>query len=159
MKRDQGHVQDQKQVSDTEKTREVAGKIDQLVTPKASHQLSQAHVLWVDDNPRNNTYQQAALEELGIRFTISTSTEDALKKVQSEKYDAIISDMGRPPDQRAGYTLLEKLHEMNIKTPFIIYVAGGSSRRNVVEALNRGAFGTTNNSQELFELVVNAIKG
>jgi len=65
--------------------------------------------------------------------------------------------MGRPPDPQAGYTLLEKIKERQINTPFIIY-AGSRSPEHVAEARKRGAIGTTNNPQELFEMVVDAIK-
>lgn len=156
MKQDQDKAQIH--VSNTEQTQEAAGKIDQLVTPEASRQLSAASVLWVDDNPTNNIYERQALEALGMRFTLSISTQDAIEKVQSNTYDVIISDMGRPPDQRAGYTLLGKLKELGVATPFIIY-AGSRLPEHVAEARRNGAFGTTNDPQELFELVVNAIKG
>ncbi len=157
----QNDAQGNKQISDMKNTEETAERINQLVTPKASQQLNRASVLWVDDIPTNNTYQRQALEALGIRFTISKSTDDALNKLQLKQYDVIISDMGRPPDRRAGYTLLEKLKEMNNNmnnnTPFIIYAAGKRPEHDA-EARKRGAIGTTSNPQELFELVVNAIK-
>ena len=126
--------------------------------------LAGAKVLWVDDHPDNNDYERSILEALGIRFTISTSTEDALEKVQYNFYDAIISDMGRqPPDRKApyeqyaGYTLLKELQERGICTPFIIYA---SSNRPEHEALakSRGALGSTDNPQKLEQLVIDAIQ-
>jgi CheY-like chemotaxis protein len=141
----------------TEETRETAERINQLITPGAAQQLDRALVLWVDDRPANNIYEKRALEALGIRFDISISTQDALRMLQKEKYNAIISDMGRPPDLRAGYTLLEQVKAMGITTPFIIY-AGSRSPEHIAEARRRGAIGTTNIPQELFEMVVNAIK-
>src|SRR5258708_5452161 len=92
-----------------ERETETAERISELITPKATRQLAGATVLWVDDRPNNNTSERQALEELGIQFTISTSTEDALEKLQQENYNVIISDMGRPPDRQAGYTLLEEI--------------------------------------------------
>ncbi len=97
------------------------------------------------------------LEALGIQFTISKSTEDALERLERKHYDLIISDMSRPPDQQAGYTLLEQVRARNITTPFIIY-AGSKKPEYIAEARKRGAFGTTNDPQELFELVVAALK-
>ena len=114
-------------------------------------------MLWVDDRPMNNTYERQALEALGIQFTISKSTEDALERLKRKHYDLIISDMGRPPDERAGYTLLDKMKELQITTPFIIY-AGSKRPEHVAEARNRGAYGTTNDPQELFEFVIDALK-
>ncbi len=149
--------QDNKLLPDTEKTKEIAKVVEHLVTPDTTRQLEGATVLWVDDRPMNNTYERQALEALGIDFTISKSTEDALEKLRLKNYDVIISDMSRPPDQRAGYALLEKVKEMHITTPFIIY-AGSKRPEHIAEARRRGAFGTTNDPQELFELVIRAIK-
>jgi CheY-like chemotaxis protein len=136
---------------------ETAERISELITPKASRQLAGASVLWVDDRPDNNIYERQALEKLGIRFTISKSTDDALKRLQNKDYHVIISDMGRPPDRQAGYTLLEEIKKRGINTPFIIY-AGSRSAEHNAETRRRGGLGTTNMPSELFEMVVDAIK-
>jgi hypothetical protein len=44
-----------------------------------------------------------------------------------------------------------------ITTPFIIY-AGSKRQEHITEAQRRGAFGTTNEPQELLEFIVNALK-
>jgi CheY-like chemotaxis protein len=152
----QDKTQDDLQLADAEKAREIAQVVNQILTPGTSRQLAGSSALWVDDRPINNLYERQALEALGIHFTISKSTEDALEKVGRKHYDVIISDMGRPPDQHAGYTLLEKVKGMQIATPFIIY-AGSKRPEHITEARKRGAFGTTNDPQELFELVVSAL--
>ena len=137
--------------------REAEKRISELITPKASQQLAGATVLWVDDRPENNTNERQALEKLGIQFTISTSTDDALEKLQHGNYTVIISDMGRPPDKQAGYTLLEEIRNRGVTTPFIIY-AGSRSPEHNAETRRRGGLGTTNMAIELFEMVVDAIK-
>jgi CheY-like chemotaxis protein len=137
--------------------KETEKRISELITPKASQQLAGAKVLWVDDRPQLNTYERQALEQLGIQFTISTSTDDALEKLQHPNYSVIISDMGRPPDKEAGYTLLEEIRKRGITTPFIIY-AGSRAPEYVTETRRRGGLGTTNRPIELFEMVVDAIK-
>jgi CheY-like chemotaxis protein len=126
------------------------------ISPSA--RLRQAHILWVDDRPNNNIVERRQMENLGIEFTLSTSTEDALTKVRAQSFDAIISDMGRPPDYQAGYTLLEALHREGIKLPYIIY-AGSRAPEHQAETLRRGGFGTTNSRQELFQMVMDAIGG
>ncbi len=103
------------------------------------------------------SYERRALEALGIQFTISKTTDDALERLQTKTYDVIISDMSRPPDKYAGYILLEKMKSMGITTPFIIY-ASGKKPEYVAEAKRRGAFGSTNEPQELFEMVIQAIR-
>ncbi len=156
----QDGAQVKEQLPDKEKEEEISKVVkvvDRLITTTASRQLEESTALWVDDKPINNTYERRALEALGIQFTISKFTENALDKLRQKKYDVIISDMGRPPDQRAGYTLLEKVKEMHISTPFIIY-AGSKRPEHIAEARRRGAFGSTNDPQELFEMVIRALK-
>lgn len=146
-----------KSTSDIEKTKETSERINYLITPSTPKQLNRTSILWVDDRPENNTYERRALEALGIRITNSTSTADALQLLSKEKYDLIISDMGRPPDQRAGYTLLEQVKERQINTPFIIY-AGSKSPEHVAEGRRKGAVGITNNPTELVEMVIDTVK-
>jgi CheY-like chemotaxis protein len=127
------------------------------VTPSIVRKAQDTIVLWVDDNPQNNAYERAALEAIGISFVLSTSTDDALSKLEKQSFDLVISDMSRPPDNKAGFTLLEALRKSGKKTPFIIYAAS-STPEFVAEAIQRGAFGETNRPDELFKLVINAIK-
>lgn len=126
------------------------------VTPRAIRQASKSSVLWVDDRPNNNIYERQALETLGVSFVLATSTDEALKHISRRRFDMIISDMGRPPDSRAGYTLLDKLRDAGDKTPFIIY-AGSRAPEHVAESRQHGAIGCTNNANELFEMVLFAL--
>jgi CheY-like chemotaxis protein len=93
---------------------------------------------------------------VGVTFVLATSTEEAMDKVKRQSFDAIISDMGRPPDSRAGYTLLDKLRESGNRTPFIIY-AGSDAPKDRAEARRRGAIGCTNRPDELFEMVLSTL--
>jgi len=124
--------------------------------PSIINRPASRKILWVDDIPENNFYERRALEPLGMQFTISKSTEDALKKIRQDNYDVIISDMGRPEGNRAGYTLLEEIQKMGINTPFIIF-SGSNLPEHKAEASKKGAYGSTNNPTELFELVVSSI--
>jgi CheY-like chemotaxis protein len=123
---------------------------------RAQSRLQGRLVLWVDDRPDNNRYERQALEALGVRFALSTSTDDALDQIHRRPFDLIISDMGRPPDSRAGYTLLDKLRSDGNRTPFIIY-AGSRAPDLVQEARRRGALGSTNSPQELIRIVTQAL--
>jgi CheY-like chemotaxis protein len=80
-------------------------------------------VSWVDDKPDNNVFERSSL---GLSFVLAKSTEEALEKAARHRFDVIISDMGRPPDQRAGYALLEKLRACGDRTPFIIYAGSNA---------------------------------
>jgi CheY-like chemotaxis protein len=149
---------------DGDKTRESVAKeamiaadvVADFVTPRAIRRASRSTVLWVDDNPNNNSYERQALEALGVSFVLAISTDEALKKISRQRFDAIISDMGRPPDPRAGYTLLDKLRSSGDQTPFIIY-AGSREPEHVAESRRHGAIGCTNNANELFEMVLSAL--
>ena len=149
---------------DGDKTRESVAKeamiaadvVADFVTPRAIRRASRSTVLWVDDNPNNNSYERQALEALGVSFVLAISTDEALKKISRQRFDAIISDMGRPPDSRAGYTLLDKLRSNGDQTPFIIY-ASSRDPEHVAESRRHGAIGCTNNANELFEMVLSAL--
>jgi CheY-like chemotaxis protein len=139
-----------------EDANDIARVVAEAVTPRNARRLTDARVLWVDDRPENNVNERRALEILGIRFTLSTSSEDALEKIRLARFDAIVSDMSRPPDQTAGYTLLDELRKNGDRTPFIIY-AGSDLPEHKIEARKHGALGSTNRAQELFQLVLSAI--
>jgi len=115
-------------------------------------------VLWVDDLPSNNRHEQKTLHALGMFVDLSTSTDDALAKVGAHGgYDVIISDMGRPPDAQAGYTLLAELRRIGVRTPLVIY-ATSRDPQHFDESVRRGAAGCTNRPDELIELVTNALR-
>lgn len=134
-----------------------ASVVERAVTTRALTWARQRSVLWVDDRPSNNVFERQALERLGVQFVLATSTEQALARLRDQRFDVIISDMGRPPDQRAGYTLLEAVRQIDPTIPFIIY-AGSRSPEHHAEALRRGAQDTTNRPDELFEMVVEALR-
>jgi CheY-like chemotaxis protein len=118
--------------------------------------VHQAHVLWVDDRPDNNVYERQAFEALGITFALANSTNQALELLKGNSFAAIISDMGREEGPKEGYVLLDALRETGDLTPFFIY-AGSNSPAHKREAAKHGGQGTTNNPQELFEMVTAAV--
>jgi CheY-like chemotaxis protein len=147
---------DQQPPPDESTLRQVAQVVTEAARPSVARRLGEASVLWVDDRPSNNVYERKSLEALGARFVLSMSTEDALEKIRENHFDVIISDMGRPPDPRAGYTLLDQLRSEGVDTTFIIY-AGSNAQKHKDEAKRHGALGSTNNPQELFRLVTAAL--
>lgn len=116
----------------------------------------QRHILWVDDRPNNNIYERAAFESMGLEFTLALSTSEALSLLAKRRFAAIISDMGRNEGPREGYLLLERVRATDQKTPFFIY-AGSNSHAHKRQAATRGAQGTTNVAQELFDMVMEAL--
>jgi CheY-like chemotaxis protein len=130
--------------------------VSEAVTPRVIRRASRSTVLWVDDRPDNNIYERQALEALGVNFVLAISTDEALKRISRQRFDAIISDMGRHPDLVAGYTLLDQLRSMGDQTPFIIY-ASSRDPEHVAESRRHGAIGCTNNANELFEMVLSTL--
>jgi CheY-like chemotaxis protein len=135
---------------------EAAAVVAASVNPRVIRRASKATALWVDDNPGNNIFERQALGALGVSFVLARSTEEALELLNKQKFDVIISDMSRPPDPRAGYTLLEKLRSSGDRTPFVIY-SGSSAPEHKAEAMRRGAVGQTNRAAELFAYVLTAL--
>lgn len=130
--------------------------VAEIATPRVMQRAGKSTVLWVDDKPSNNVHERRALEALGVSFVLATSTEEALEKLKRQSFDAIISDMGRPPDPEAGYTLLDKLRADGDRTPFIIY-AGLRAPEHRAEARRKGVVGCTNRPDELFEMVLSTL--
>jgi CheY-like chemotaxis protein len=107
-------------------------------------------VLWADDNPMNNATGIGELEKRGIRVLHALDTEAALATLAIEPVVVVISDMGRPPDAHAGYTLLTAMREQGYRQPFLIY-ARAPEPEHLDEARRRGAFGTTDSFDELLQ--------
>lgn len=131
---------------------DTAELVEETVTPDLLERARAANLLWVDDNPSNNRYELRALRALGLTIETSTSTEDALKRIANTEFDLIISDLGRPGDDRAGLTLLTRLRQMSIRTPYLIY-ASPRALAFREEARKLGAIDCTDRADELFRLV------
>jgi CheY-like chemotaxis protein len=118
----------------------------------------QKQILWVDDQPDNNVYERNALESMGIEFTLALSTQQALEILPKKRFAAIISDMGRKEGPREGYVLLEAVKAIDKDIPSFIYT-GSNAPAHKREAAARGAQGSTNRLQELFDMVIQALPG
>ncbi|MEU2600609.1 response regulator [Streptomyces hirsutus] len=116
------------------------------------------HVLWVDDCPENNVNERRAFEAVGLQISLALSTDEALARTESQSFALIISDMGRREGPREGYVLLEKLRERGSTTPFLIY-ASADSQELRAEARRRGAQGSTNSAQVLFQTAMRILLG
>ena len=94
-------------------------------------------VLYVDDEPALLEIGKLFLEREGT-FVIDTliSVSDALMRLNTERYDAILSDYQMP--EMDGITFLKQLRASGNKTPFVIFTGRGREEV-VIEALNNGA--------------------
>jgi CheY-like chemotaxis protein len=141
-----------------EQIEDIMSEFRTYVEPETQDKFSQASLLWVDDSPDNNTSERETLESLGIDIDLSKSTSEAVKKIKNTQYDVIISDMGRPESDRAGYDLLERKQKIGDTTPFIIYSYPVEEEHKQM-AKERGAFGSTDSPRELFSMVRRALGG
>jgi CheY-like chemotaxis protein len=146
-------------VTPDEKAAAAANVVRRAVTPQTLWNFRSGSILWVDDNPSNNMNLIDAFRKLGINVDLSLSTDEALAKLDGgQRYDAIITDMGRPPDGKAGYTLLAALRDRGIRIPTLVY-AGSSAPEHRKEAQAAGAVDSTGSSNRVFEFVTNVIAG
>ena len=110
-------------------------------------------LLIADDDPGLCRLIDRALTRAGHAVTSVTDGRQAIAALATATFDAIISDMGRPPDSRAGYTLLEAVRGSGDRTPYFIY-AGSRDPAHVREARSRGAQGSTNMGDELLQMLL-----
>ena len=106
--------------------------------------IPQAHkILWVDDNPKNNSYFLQILSEAGIGVDLAFSTEEGLRKIRSRKYRVVISDMGRQENGKynpvAGLDLLKQIRARDKGIPFVLYCSRRKADEFKEEAEQLGA--------------------
>ncbi|MDD1719847.1 MAG: response regulator [Methanoregulaceae archaeon] len=94
-------------------------------------------VLLVDDEPALLDVTRLFLQKDGMMtFETCISAEEALKKMESISFDAIVSDFEMPGMD--GIELLKHLRSRGNTTSFIIFTGKGREEV-VIEALNNGA--------------------
>lgn len=109
-------------------------------------------ILWVDDNPKNNSYLVASLQERGVRVDQVRSTAEALARLDQqpyEPYDLVISDMVRPEGAEAGIDLTRSLKARTPPVPVYIFCGAVAAHRLRDEALAAGAAAITSSGTSL----------
>ena len=141
--------------SDAQKSERISEVVEgsSEINPK---RWNRKRILWVDDRPENNVYERHAFEERGIAFTLALSTDQALDMLHQQKFDAIISDMGRKEGPQEGYVLLEAIQEEGCLTPFFIY-SSSDAWEHKQEAKRHGAQDSCGNPSDLYEMVTNVV--
>lgn len=86
-------------------------------------------ILWVDDQPRNNAGEAQTLREIGCTITDARSTDEAMRFLDHQSFDLVISDIGRPEGRDAGVALVETLRERGSATPVALYSSRGALAR------------------------------
>lgn len=137
-----------------EATTMITAVVDRSISDLSLQRARSAMILWVDDNPENNVIEKSAFEAVGINVVIARTTNEAKVFNVFDDFKVIISDMSRPPDNSAGYTLLEQLGPNH--PPYIIYSSSDDPAHNA-EAKSKGALASTSSASRLFELTMGAI--
>ena len=108
-----------------------------------------ARILWVDDRPENNHREIARLKGMGLRVETAASNAEAAQRLQSRRYDVLISDIKRGAEAGlAGLSLpREALPDRNSLPPVVYYVG------NVGSARTADGYPVTNDPEQLMALV------
>jgi CheY-like chemotaxis protein len=112
-------------------------------------------VLWVDDDPDDNTLELAKLREDGIEVLLARSTAEALDVLSLRRgVGAIVTDLGRSEDgefrSHAGLALLRQLGEAEHDQPVLVYTSGRRVELDRQDAVDAGAAVVTSSPTELF---------
>jgi len=98
---------------------------------------SPASILVVDDEPDLRTLYELTLLREGYRVQTAATLQEARTQLQSQRFDAVITDM-RLPDG-FGMELLQEVRAQQRRERCVVMTAYGSAE-NAVEALRAGAF-------------------
>lgn len=142
----------QKKLKETKSGEEIQEVLDE---DKVIKEEKVSSILWVDDRPKNNSYEMAQLKELGIDVQTALSTSEALAMFDRNKYDRVISDMGRQEDDRynstAGIDLVSEIRKIDQDIPVVIYCSQRGADRYRTKALGEGATEITGSTTVLFD--------
>jgi PAS domain S-box-containing protein len=86
-------------------------RADSSVTFECTPELEGLHVLVVEDEEDGRMLVSAVLEKCGSKVTAVDSTHEALKALQEERFDILISDIGMPGED--GYSLIRKVRGLS----------------------------------------------
>ena len=137
----------QSRLAEIENRLEVSKTI--LLNGEAKEAPKSKRILWVDDNPKSNSYLVASLQERGHFVDIAINTDEGIKKFEENPHDIVISDMGRPEDKKAGLTLAKALQAIKADVPFYIFCGGWAARNMRDEALSSGVTDITSSGTTL----------
>jgi Effector-associated domain 11/Putative peptidoglycan binding domain len=107
-------------------------------------------VLWIDDRPQNNQqYRDSWSKSLGIHFKLATTSSEAHGYLNNERFDLVISDLGRPGEELTGQITLDIVAK---RAPVVFFTnKRGLNLRGTL--LSAGVMEVTNSVGVLSELV------
>lgn len=116
------------------------------------------NILWVDDRPQSITSVVDLFTARGANTTYAIDTSQALSFLDLYRFDAVLTDMSRPGEPRAGYSFLEQLQNRGVSVPRVLFKTTNpwSYHKEVVA---RGGLGATGSAPELIEWLARAFRG
>ena len=118
---------------------------------------STTSVLWVDDQPKNNSYFVQQLTDKGVTVDLALSTAEGLRLFEKKSYVIVISDMGRTEEAAykptAGIEFLRQIRESNKTVPFIVFCSAQGAKKNRKAAMSLGATAITSSPTEMFGIL------
>lgn len=112
-----------------------------LESPPQERTIQRASILWVDDQPKNNSYLVQQLSDRGLTIDLALSTAEGLKQFDRGRYGLLISDMARTEkgvyNPTAGLDLLKRIRAQNASIPFVIFCSSRGVRAHASEAQDR----------------------
>jgi CheY-like chemotaxis protein len=113
-----------------------------------------ARILWVDDHPEWQRAEREMLEALGVEVHMVPNSGSALTALRREPFHLVISDIARGGSAAEGLRALPAIREVSGGVPVIFYVGDLDEGRGVPP----GAFGITNQVEELLHLVLDVVE-
>jgi len=111
-------------------------------------------ILWVTGKFEYHAYELANIRDCADVDTV-TSTSEAIVKLKSRRYDAVISGMSRAEKDEinptAGLTLIEEARAIKFEEPIYIFCSAENVRAYGNEAMAKGAQGATASTVQLYE--------
>lgn len=100
--------------------------------------MGRTRILVADNHQNVREVMSNLLDMLGIEAIPCSGGEEVLRMLESDTYDAVISDVVMP--EMGGFDLVTRLHEKQPKLP-VIMMSSYASEALEEEARTRGAIG------------------
>jgi len=107
-------------------------------TAKNKSAKSGASVLVVDDELSMRELLEIVLQNAGYKVSVAASPEAAIKLLEEQRFDAVLTDLLMDNDRLAGMRLLKWIQEYDVTLPTVMMTAHGSVE-TAIEAMQMGA--------------------
>jgi CheY-like chemotaxis protein len=130
---------------------------EHVATPSPPAPAKISTILWVDDNPKNNSYFIEQLAKSDIKVDLARSTAEAMNLLGAHPYDYILSNMGRAEGllyrKTAGLDLLMDVRAINPKIPFVFFCSSEAIDSYGQQAFAAGATAMTSSPTKLMGIL------